>query len=261
MPADHVVPQAAEALAADGAELLLSGVRGLVAAQVGSLREAPPAGGAAERARLLVHQRVSRQVGGVVEGLAADLAHKGLAEVRHPVRLQRADAGVALPTDVAAAALLAGVARLDVQVAVRLVVEALGAEAAGERQEAVLLHLVFPELQDAAERRAAHRAQRVGFPVVVGQPIDAGEQPAAAPALQVKLLARRGRRPPPPTAFGRAVRWRWGPGVVMVIGRRGGRGEAHLQLLTCEIRGAASAVTWNTDTVHLMSSRGRCSSS
>lgn len=154
--ADDVVLQAAVALPADGAELPLSGVDHLVAAQVGGLGEALPTGGAPVRPNLLVHQFVAGQVAGVVKALPADVADERLLEVRHPVRLQHADAGVALPADVAVAGFLAGVPRLHVQVAVSFVVEPLGAELAGVRQQPVLLDLVFAESQDAAERRPAH---------------------------------------------------------------------------------------------------------
>lgn len=177
--ADDVVLQVAEALPADGAELPLAGVGQLVAAQVGGLREALPAGGAVVRSDLLVHQLVARQVAGVVETLPADVAGEGLVEVGHPVGLQHADAGVAFPADVAVAALLAGVPCLHVQVAVRLVVEPLGAEIAGVRQQPVRADLVFAKLQDSSEQCPAHRACWVGLLLVVGEPLSTGKQHAA----------------------------------------------------------------------------------
>lgn len=131
--ADDVVFQTAVGLAADGAELPFSGVGRLVAAQVGGLRETLPTGGALVRPHVLVHQLVARQVAGMVEAFPADVTEEGLVEVRHPVRLQHADAGVAFATDVAVAGFLAGVPRLHVQVAVSFVVEPLGAVVAGVR--------------------------------------------------------------------------------------------------------------------------------
>lgn len=154
--ADDVVLQAAVGLAADGAQLTLSGVDRLVAAQVGGLGEALPASGTLVRPHVLVHQLVARQVAGVVEAFAADVADEGLVEVCHPVRLQHTNAGVALPADVAVAGLLPGVPCLHVQVAVRFVVEPLGAVVTGVRQQPVLFVLVLAEPQDAGEEHSAH---------------------------------------------------------------------------------------------------------
>ena len=141
--ADDVVLQAAVALPANEAELALSRVDRLVAAQVGGLGEALPAGGALIRTHIPVHQCVARQVAGVIETLPADVADKGLVEVRLPVRLQHAHAGVTLPADVAVAAFLSRVSRLHMQVAMSFVVESLGTEVAGVRQQPVLFALVF----------------------------------------------------------------------------------------------------------------------
>lgn len=190
--ADDVVLQAAVGLAADGAQLPLPGVDGLVAAQVGGLGEALPAGAAPVRPLGLVHQLVARQVASVVEAFPADVADEGLVEVRHPVRLQHADAGVALAADVAVAGLLAGVPRLHVQVAVRFVVEPLGAVVAGVGQQPVLFDLVLAEPQNAGEECAAHRAHRVGLLLVVAESLRVGKQ---HPALQTQLvrLCRRSR--------------------------------------------------------------------
>lgn len=202
--ADDVVLQAAVALAADGAELPLSGVDRLMAAQVGGLGEALPAGGALVGPDLLVHQFVARQVAGVVEALPADVADECLFEVGHPVCLQHADAGVALPADVAVAGFLSGVPRLHVQVAVSLVVESLGAVVAGVRQQPVLFCLVFAESQDASERRPAHRAHRVRLVVVVGESLCVWKQHPALRTLLVSLCRLCSLRPvgvlPPPAA-------------------------------------------------------------
>ncbi len=184
--ADDVVLQAAVALAADGAELPLSGVDRLVTAQIGGLGEALPAGGALVGPDLLVHQFVARQVAGVIEALPADVADERLLEVGHPVRLQHADAGVALPADVAVAGFLSGVPRLHVQVAVSFVVESLRAVVAGVRQQPVLFHLVFTESQDAGEQHPAHRAHRVRLAVVVGEPLCVWKQ---HPALQTLVMS------------------------------------------------------------------------
>lgn len=154
--ADEVVLQAAVGLAADGAQLPLSGVDGLVTAQVGGLGEALPTGGAVVWTQLLVHQLVARQVAGVVEAFAADITYEGLIKVGHPVRFQHADAGVALATNVTMAGLLAGVPGLHVQVTVRLMVEPLGTVLAGVRQQSVLFHLMLPEPQDASEEPSTH---------------------------------------------------------------------------------------------------------
>lgn len=182
--ADDVVLQAAVALAADRAELPLSGVGRLVTAQVLRLREALPTGGAAIRPLRLMHQLVARQVAGVVEALPAHVADEGLVKVRNAVRLQHADAGVALPADVAVAALLSRVPGLDVQVTVSFVVEPLGAVVAGVRQQPVFFLLVFAELQDAGERRSACRARRMRLPVVVGEPLCIWKQHAALRAAE-----------------------------------------------------------------------------
>lgn len=123
-----------------------------------ALSAAPPTSGALVRPLVQVHQLMARQVTGVVEAFAADVADEGLVEVGHPVRLQHADAGVALPADVAVARLLAGVPRLHVQVAVRFVVEPLGAVTAGVRQQPVLFDLMLAEPQDSGEEHSAHRA-------------------------------------------------------------------------------------------------------
>lgn len=150
MFADDVVLQEAEALAADGAELPLSGVDGLVCAQVFGLGEALSAGGALVRTHFLVHQFVALQVAAVVEALAADVAGERLLKVGEAVRLQHADAGVTLPADVAVAGFLSGVPRLHVQVAVSFVVEPFGAVVAGVRQQPVLLDHVFTQHHDAS---------------------------------------------------------------------------------------------------------------
>lgn len=183
--ADDVVLQAAVGLAADGAQLPLPGVDRLVAAQVGGLGEALPAGGALVRPLVPVHQLVARQVAGMVEAFAADVADEGLVEVRQPVRLQHTDAGVALATDVAVAGLLASVPRLHVQVAVRFVVEPLGAVVAGVRQQPVLFDFMLAEPQDAGEECAAQRAHRVGLLLVVAESLHVGKQ---HPALQTQLV-------------------------------------------------------------------------
>lgn len=183
MFADDVVFQAAEALAADRAELPLASVRRLVAAQVGGLREALPAGGAAERPHFLVHQLVACQVAGVVEALPADVTDERLVEVRDAVRLQHAHAGVALSADVAVAALLAGVPCLHVQVAMRLVVKPLRAEVADVRQQPVFFQLVFTQFQDTSEPQATHRARRVSLLLVVSEPLAVWKQHGAVRAL------------------------------------------------------------------------------
>lgn len=183
--ADDVVLQAAIALPADGAELPLSGVDHLMAAQVGGLGEALATGGALVGPQLLVHQLVACQVAGVVEALPADVTDERLVEVGHPVRLQHADAGVALPADVAVAGLLPGVSSLHVQVAVSFVVEPLGAVVAGVRQQPVLFDLVFAEPQDAGERHPARRAHRVRLPLVIRESLCVWKQ---HPTLQTLVV-------------------------------------------------------------------------
>ena len=245
-----MVLQAAEALPTDGAELSLSGVGRLVAAQVGGLREALPAGGAAVRPHLLVHQLVARQVAGVVEALPAHVADERLVEVGHPVGLEHADAGVTLPTDVAVAALLAGVPRLHVQVAVRLVVEPLGAVVAGVRQQPVLFDLVFAELHDAGERCATHRAGRVRLLLVFGEPLGVGKQHVALRAPQVSLRSRcDGFLLPAAAAIssgstlgGGSRWWRRRPSILVVISLTG-RGGGQRPHLTCGVSGAGSVLT------------------
>lgn len=180
--ADDVILQAAVALAADGAQLPLSGVDHLVAAQILRLREAFPTGGARIRPHLPVHQLVARQVADVVEALPTHVADEGLLEVGQAVSFEHADAGVA--SDVAVAGLLSSVPRLDMLVAMSLVVEPLWAEAAGERQHAVLLEPLLPELQDAAERCSAHRAHRVRLLLVVDEPPCVRKQHLALRALE-----------------------------------------------------------------------------
>lgn len=154
--ADDVVLQAAVGLATDGAQLPLSSVDGLVTAQVGGLGEALPTGSTMVRTQLLVHQLVARQVAGVVEAFAADVTDEGLIKMGHPVRLQHADAGVALATNVTMAGLLPGVPGLHMQVTVRLMVEPLGTVLTGVWQQPVLFHFMLPEPQDASEKPAAH---------------------------------------------------------------------------------------------------------
>lgn len=154
--ADDVVLQAAVGLATDGAQLPLSSVDGLVTAQVGSLGEALPTGGAMVRTQLLVHQLVARQVAGVVEAFAADITDEGLIKMGDPVCLQHADAGVALATNVTMAGLLPGVPGLHMQVTVRLMVEPFGTVATGVWQQPVLFHLMLPEPQNAGEEPSAH---------------------------------------------------------------------------------------------------------
>lgn len=150
-----------------------------MAAKVGGLREAPPTGGALVRPLIQVHQLVARQVTGVVEAFAADGADEGLVEVGHPVCRQHADTGVALPTDVAVAHLLASVPRLHVQAAVRFVVEPLGAVVTGVWQQPVLFDLMLTEPQDAGEEHTAHRARQMTLPLVVIQPLRVWKQHAA----------------------------------------------------------------------------------
>lgn len=174
--ADDVVLQAAVALAADGAKLPVPGVDHLVAAQVGGLGEALPAGGALVRPDLLVHQFVSRQVAGVVEALPADVADEGLLEVGHPVCFQHADTRVTLTADVAVAGFLSSVPSFNVQVAMSLVVESLGAVVAGVRQQPVFFALMFAELQDAGEQSPAHRAHRVRLVLVVRESLRGRKQ-------------------------------------------------------------------------------------
>lgn len=154
--ANDVVGEAAEAFPADGAQLLLSGVRGLMAAQVGGLSEATPTGGAAVRPLLPVHQLVTRQVAGVVEASPTYIADKCLVKVGDAVHLEHAGASVRFPTEVAAAALLTSVPRLHVQVAVGLVAERLWAEVTGVGQQPVLFCLVLPQLQDSREHHPTH---------------------------------------------------------------------------------------------------------
>lgn len=177
--ADDVVLQAAVALAADGAELPVSGVDHLVAAQIGGLGEALSAGGALVRPNLLVDQFVACQVAGVVEAFPADVADEGLLKVGHPVCFQHTDAGVALPTDVTVAGFLSGVASFNVQVTMSLVVEPLRTVVAGVRQQPVFFALMFTELQDTGERRPAHRAHRVGLLLVVRESLRRWKQHAA----------------------------------------------------------------------------------
>lgn len=171
MFADQVVLQAAVAPPTDRAELAVAGVDSLVAAQVGGLCEALPACRAAVRPDLLMHQLVARQVAGMVETLPTDIADEGLLEVGHPVRLEHADTGVALPTDIAVATFLPSVPGFDVQVTVSFVVEPLGAEVAGVRQQPVLFALMFTELQNASEQAPANRAHQMGFTLVVAEPL------------------------------------------------------------------------------------------
>lgn len=189
--ADDVVLQAAVGLAADGAQLTLSGVDRLVTAQVGGLGEALPASGTLVRPHVLVHQLVARQVAGVVEAFAADVADEGLVEVGHPVRLQHANAGVALAADVAVAGLLPSVPRLHVQVAVRFVVEPLGAVVTGVRQQPVLFVLMLAEPQDTGEECPAHRACRVRLLLVVVESLCIWKQHPAPQTQQVSLCPLR----------------------------------------------------------------------
>lgn len=174
--ADHVVLQAAVALATDGAELPVPGVDHLVAAQVGGLGEALPAGGALVWPDLLVHQFVSRQVAGVIEAPPADITDEGLLKVGHPVCLEHADAGVTLPADVAVAGFLSSVPSFNVQVAMSLVVESLAAVVTGVRQQPMFFALVFPELQDASEQRPTQGARRVRLVLVVRESLGGWKQ-------------------------------------------------------------------------------------
>lgn len=124
-------------------------------------------------------------MGQMMEALPADVTDERLVEVGHPVRLQHADAGVALPADVAVAGLLPGVSSLHVQVAVSFVVEPLGAVVAGVRQQPVLFDLVFAEPQDAGERHPARRAHRVRLPLVIRESLCVWKQ---HPTLQTLVV-------------------------------------------------------------------------
>lgn len=259
--ADDVVLQAAVAPPTHGAQLALAGVHGLVAAQVGGLREAPPTGGAAVRPLVQVHQLVARQVSGVEEAPPTHVAGEGLVEVRDAVRLEDAGGAEAPPTDVAVAALLARVPRPHVQVAVRSVAERLGAEVAGERQQPVSSPLVLTQLQHAAEALAARRAQGVGLPVVGGESLCVWKQHGALRAAMVNVRRLCGRshapiRSPIAACCGNSAhlgrrggggRRRGRPSVLVVgkvgLRRRGGGGASDGRsrhaafVLTCEHRG------------------------
>lgn len=129
---DQVVPQTAVTLSTDRTQLPLSTVGHLMAAQVGSLREAPPTGWTPVWPLVLMDHLVAGQVTSMVEALPTDAADEPLVKVCESVCLHDTDAGVSFSTDVAVTRLFPCVACLDVQVAVSFVVESFGAVVAGK---------------------------------------------------------------------------------------------------------------------------------